>query len=168
MSESMKELAGKLEAALAASISEDTLAGLKKQINDLLYAVETDLDYRIKDEIAPNLVSFVVEMAQNSIKAILEGDESEFRRYIGCQRNAYTGRSDSSYWPRKDDEASWHPVIHGTLFEQGVVALRKQLVAAHRDLIADQRILDLEDQVKSLVAQNNKLEARIEKMREAA
>lgn len=63
---------------------------------------------------------------------------------------------------REDDE--WHSVIHGQLFEQGAVRLRKEIVDAHRDLLVNERILDLEDQVRSLVVQVNKANAEKDAM----
>jgi len=83
-------------------------------------------------------------------------------RWLSCDKRGYTGRSDGYNTRRSIEEQ--HPVIHGKLFEQGCVRLRKGIVEAHRDLIASERILDLEDQVRSLVAQNNKLTREKEEM----
>ena len=92
-------------------------------------------------------------MAGRAVEALLEGNEAEMIRWLSCDRRGYTGRSDGYNTNRAIEEQ--HPVIHGKLFEQGCVRLRKMIVEAHRDLITDQRILDLADQVRSLVAQNN-------------
>lgn len=166
MTNSMNELSEKMREALTAGVGEESLAAVKKKLQDIFYEIETDIDYRLKDDLAPNLVAFVVDMAERSVKAILDGNEDEFRRYIGCERHAYTGRSESFFAHNKKDEAGWHPIIHGTLFEQGHMALRRKLVDAHRDLITSQRILDLEDQLTSVVAQHNKMKAEVERLRE--
>ena len=160
-----KDIADKLIEALRAGIGDDAMSALKKQTDQILYDIETDLDYRLKDELAPNLVAFVVEMAKRTVEAILQGNQSQMERYLGCERGHWTGRSDSPEYGRKRDISEWHPVIHGELFERGAVELRKRIVEAHRDLIVSQRILDLEDQVRSLVAQNNKQANEIERLR---
>lgn len=157
-------LRDQLTATLAAGITEDAMKGLKKKVNDLLYEIEADIDYRLKDDLAPNLVAYVAEMAQRTVESILAGNESEMRRYLGCERGAWTGRSDSRCYGAQRDIADWHSVIHGKLFEQGAVALRAKIAEVHRDLIANERILDLEDQVRSLVAQVNKANAEKEAM----
>ena len=111
--------------------------------------------YRLKDDLAPNLAAYVQKVAGRAIEAILAGNEDEMRKRLSCREGSWTGRSDSPYATSRDD---FHPVIHGKLFEQGAIALRRNIVAAHRDLIETQRILDLEDQIKSLTVQVNKLE----------
>ena len=165
MDDMHKDIADKLSDVLKAGIGDEAMAAIKKQTDQILYDIETDLDYRLKDELAPNLVSFVAEMAKRTVEAILQGNQSQMERYLGCERGHWTGRSDSPEYMRKRDISEWHPVIHGKLFEHGAVALRKQIVEAHRDLIASQRILDLEDQVRALVAQNNKQTDEIERLR---
>jgi hypothetical protein len=172
MSKIDQELKDKLEAVLAQGVSEDCMKAIKKATDDILYTIETDLDYRLKDDLAPYLVAWVADMATKAIEQLLEGNKDQMRRYLGCEKRgddgkyiSWTGRSDSSYWGRQRVE-DWHPVIHGKLHEQGVVALRKKLVDAHRDIITSERILDLEDQVKSLVAQLNRKEAECEGLRQ--
>lgn len=157
-------LRDQLTATLAAGITDEAMKGLKKKVADLLYEIETDIDYRLKDELAPNLSAYVAEMARRTVDAILAGNENEMRRYLGCERGCWTGRSDSPQWGHKREPHEWHSVIHGALFEQGAVKLRADIVKAHRDLIANERILDLEDQVRSLVAQVNKANAEKEAM----
>ncbi|MTJ81764.1 MAG: hypothetical protein F8N37_12200 [Telmatospirillum sp.] len=156
------EMRDQIEDAFRVCLSDDALAKIKKQVSDIIYEIEGDIDYRIKEELAPNLAAFVSGMTDKAVNALLNGNADEMRRYLSADLGGYTGRSDSSFWPRKADLPSWHPVIHGTLFEGEQIALRRRIVDAHRDLITDQRILDLEDQVKSLVAQVNKLEAEKE------
>lgn len=158
------EIAERLKQALEAGISDQSFARIKKQVADILNEIETDLDYRVVEETVPNLVSFVAEMAKNTVEQILSGNDQMMREYLGCRIGHWTGRSDSPVWGRARDASEWHPVIHGELFLQGAVKLRRDLVEAHRDLITDQRILDLEDQVQSLVAQVNKAEAEKNRM----
>lgn len=164
-----QNLKDKLGAVLNAGIGDDAMKAVKKQTNHILYDIQGDLEYRLKDELAPLLVGWVADMAAQAVNALLEGNEDQMRRYLSCDKRGsdgayicYTGRSDSPYWTRKDYEG--HPVIHGKLFEQGGVALRKKIVDAHRELLVNERIIDLEDQVKSLVAQVNRANEEREKM----
>lgn len=159
-----EDIAEKLQAALLAGISQDSMKTIKKKVEDILYEIETDVDYRLKEDLAPNLVAFVSDMAKRTVEAILDGNQDQMERYLGCERGHWTGRSDSPEYGRKRDISEWHPVIHGNLFETGAIALRKKIVEAHRDLIESQRILDLEDQVASLVAQIRKQNAEIERL----
>jgi hypothetical protein len=104
-------------------------------------------------------------MAQRTVEEMLAGNEEQMRRYLKCESGRWNGRSDGDQgWGRQREAHEWHSVIHGRLFEQGAVALRKQIVDAHRDLLVNERILDLEDQVRSLVAQVNKANAATEAM----
>ncbi len=160
-----KEITDKLRAALDAGISDDAMKAVKKATDSILDIIDGDLNYRLKDELAPNLVAFVCDMAKRTVEAILAGNEAQMRRYLGCEGGHWNGRSDGdSGWGRKREVHEWHPIIHGQMFEQGAVALRAQIVAAHADLIRNERILDLEDQVKSLTAQHNKAKAEREAM----
>lgn len=155
------ELAEKVTAAIAAGVSDGAMQGLKKKIDDVLYEIESDTMYRLKDAIAPELCAFVVEMAERTVTAILEGNEREMRRYLSCESrgpDTWTGRSTGYVGPNRDI-ASQHPIIHGKFFEQGCIKLRRDIVNAHRDLLTNERVLDLEDQVKSLIAQVNKADS---------
>lgn len=158
-------------------------ADIQKQINkaieDVAYKAQSWVESSIKDELAPMIAGWAEEMAQRAVEQILEGNEDQLRRYLSCERRnpdggyvGWTGRSDSEYWGRQRAQDEWHSVIHGRLFEQGAVALRKKIVEAHRNLLVNERIIDLEDQVKSLVAQINKInaekEALYERMRSVA
>ncbi len=159
------EIKSKLRAALDAGISEDTMKAIHKKAEDVWCMIEDDIMYRLKDDLAPNLVSFVCDMAKRTVEAILAGNEDQMRRYLGCERGHWNGRSDGDQgYGRKREDHEWHPIIHGKLFEQGAVELRKQMANAHADLIKNERILDLEDQVKSLTAQYNKAKAERETM----
>ena len=151
-----------LHDALEAALPDDKMEPLKKKARDLAESIVDDIEWSLKDNLASNLSYHVKEMAGRAVEALLDGNESEMIRWLSCDQHGYTGRSDGYGFNRKIEEQ--HPVIHGRLFEQGCVALRKKIVEAHRELISDQRILDLEDQVKSLVAQNNKLAREKEEM----
>lgn len=159
------DIADEMEAALKRGISDEALAKAIKQIRDLATDLQEDLEYRVKDEMAYNLVGFVTDMAKRTVEAILAGNDDQMRRYLGCERGAWNGRSDGSVYGHKRDIDSWHPVIHGTLFEQGSIAIRRDMAKAHADLIQSERIKDLEDQVASLVAQNNKIKADLNRAR---
>ena len=159
------EIKDKLEAILSEGVSEERVAKAVKKLRDQLTEELDTFEYDIKQNLSRDLVAFVVEMAKNTVNAIINGNDEEMRRYLGCEFGAWSGRSDASYWGHKREIDDWHPVIHGTLFETGAISLRRDIVNAHRDLITDERIKDLQDQVASLVAQNNKLKDTIERIR---
>lgn len=166
-----QELKDALQKSLEAGISDDAIKAVKKATDNILYDIESDLQYRMKDELAPHLARYVVDMAEKSVEQLLEGNEDQMRRYLSCEKRdedgtyiSWTGRSDGKYGGRQWDAYEWHPIIHGKLFEQGAVALRRKIVDANRDLLVNERIRDLEDQVKSLVEQVNRAVADKEAM----
>lgn len=162
MSELMSDDREALQKALETVLTGDTLEPLTKKARDLADDFVSNVEWSMKDYLAANLAHHVKEMAGRAVNALLEGNEGEMVRWLSCDQRGHTGRSDQAYNHRKIDEQ--HPIIHGKLFEQGCLLLRKRIAEAHRDLITDQRILDLEDQVKSLVAQNNKIAREKEEM----
>lgn len=157
-----EDLKNQLLKTLDAGLSEDGLKRMKKHVQSFLDEIESDIEYRMKDDLAPMLAGYVSDMVTRTIDAILKGNEREIRRYLSCESGRHQGRSGDPYSYR--DAAEQHPVIHGALHENSCVALRRMIVDAHRDLITSERIIDLEDQVKSLVAQVNKAEAEREAM----
>lgn len=157
-----------LEESIASAVSDETLAPLTKKLKDLAADFEESLMWSLKDDLAYNLTGWVSDMAERVVNAMLEGNENEMRRYLSCDKRGddgqyigWTGRSDG-YGNRRAEE--WHSVIHGKLFEQGALALRKKVAEANETLLRDERIKDLEDQVKSLVAQVNEANAKKEQM----
>lgn len=162
-------LAGQLTALLEAGATDDAMKGYKKRIYALIEEIDSDMLYRMKEELAPNLSAWVREMAERTITALLAGNEVEIRRYLGCNFGHYTGRMEGYVgYGRIKEPHEWHSVIHGRLFEGQYMEVRRKIVEAHRDLIGSERILDLEDQVKSLMAQVNKQKTEIEKLCEEA
>lgn len=166
-----QELRDKLCAVLAGGVSDEGMKALKKQTDHILADIQSDIEWRLKDELAPALCGWTIEMAERAIEQILKGNEDQMRRYLSCEKSAedgeyigWTGRSDGKYWGRQREQGEWHSVIHGTLFEQGAVELRHKIAEAHKDLIQNERIRDLEDQVASLIAQVNKANAEKEEM----
>lgn len=166
-----RELRDGLTATLKAAFDEPLSDALKKAVRGIADDLESDLMYRAQDELAYNLACWTVDMAARAVEQLLAGNEDQMRRYLSCDKRAedgeylcYTGRSDSKYFGRRERAEEWHPVIHGRLFEQGALELRKKIVDAHRELLTNERIIDLEDQVKSLVAQVNKANAEREEM----
>jgi hypothetical protein len=154
-SELLEDDRAALKEALEAALPEDQMEPLRKKARALADEITDSIEWNLKDNLAANLSYHVREMAGRAVNALMEGNEAEMIRWLSCDQRGYTGRSDGYNTNRTIEQQ--HPVIHGKLFEQGCVKLRKMIVEAHRDLIAEQRILDLEDQVRSLVAQNNKL-----------
>jgi hypothetical protein len=151
--------------AIGKDLPDEAVKAATKKMQEIADDMVSSFQYEIQDRMAEHLSYYVKEMAGRAVEALLNGNESEMVRWLSCDKRGYTGRSDG--YCTKDIE-NQHPVIHGKLFEQGCVALRKSIAEAHRDLISSERITDLEDQVRSLVAQNNKLERERDEARERA
>jgi hypothetical protein len=145
---SMIELREKLAAVLAEGVRDDAFAKIKKQIADVFVDVETDIDYRVKEDLAPNLAVYVQEMAERALKELLVGNEQAMRYYLMCQ---------PGYWNGRDPK--YVSVIHGRLHETDAIKLRREIAQAHADLIQNERIADLEAQVEGLTTQVAKLKA---------
>lgn len=160
-SELINEMRVALRDSLDGAITEKAAASAVKMARDIADEMVSSIQYKIQDDLTDHLSYHVAEMAGRAVNALLEGNESEMRRWLGCDRRGYTGRGDGFQTGGRDDR---HPVIHGKLFETGCIALRKKIVEAHRDLIESERILDLEDQVANLVKQVNKANAEKEAM----
>lgn len=152
--------------ALESALPDERLEPLKKEARKLAESIMDDIEWSLRDNLASNLSYHVKEMAGRAIEALLDGNESEMIRWLSCDQRGYTGRSDGYNVNRTIEQQ--HPIIHGRLFEQGCVLLRKKIAQAHAELIATQRTLDLEDQVRSLVAQNNTLERERNSWRDKA
>lgn len=165
MNELVRDIAEQLTESLQKGITDEAWKSINKSVDQIRCDIEGDIEYRLKEDLAGNLSCYVADMAEKVVKAILEGNEDQMRRYLGCEHGHWNGRSDGAHgYGRKQTDAEQHPVIHGKLFEQGAIRLRKDIVAAHSEMIVSERILDLEDQVKSLVAQVNKAIFEREKM----
>ncbi len=148
------EIRWKLSDAIEAGFTEDTINRVKKKFDDIMYDIESDIEFGLKERLATHLADFICSSAESAIRSLLEGNDTRMRSYLSAQDGQYTGRG-------RD-----HPVIHGELFETGPILLRKRIVDAHADLLKNERILDLEDQVRSLVEQVTKAESRIESLNE--
>ena len=158
-----EEIAGRLQASLSAGISDEAMKPIKKAADDIMCRIQDDVEYRLKEDLAPILVDYVAEMAKRTVEEILKGNEDQMRRYLSCEQHGqWTGRSTGYAGNRAIEDQ--HPIIRGDFFEQGAIALRRDIVNAHRELLVNERILDLEDQVKSLVAQVNKANDEKDKM----
>lgn len=165
-SEMLHDMRIELRARLGESLTEDDVKDLSKRVKDLADELVTRVQYAIQDDLIDHLSYHVKEMAGRAVEALLAGNEAEMMRWLSCDKRGYTGRSDGSYGAQ--EIARQHPIIHGALFEQGCIALRKKIAQAHRELISSERIKDLEDQVASLVAQNNQLQRERDEARERA
>lgn len=153
-----------LRKTLESGISDDAMKAVQKQTNSILETIESDLNWRFKDELATNLVCWVADLASSAVDQLLRGNEDQMRRYLHCERpygSHYNGRQDGYH--TRDPEGQ-HPIIHGQISSADFVNLRRELVNAHRDLITDERIKDLEDTVESLRLQVNRANADKEKM----
>lgn len=138
----------KMAEVLEQGFTDQAVAALRKKVSEITNDIETDLDYRLKENMSANLAGWITDMAECAVSELLKGNDERMRSYLSAREGYYTGRD-------RD-----HQVIHGRLFETGAIELRKQIVDAHAELLKSERVLDLEDQVRSLVSQVNKLEAR--------
>lgn len=159
MTDEIKKIAADLDAAVEDWMTDEKIGQVTKKFRDIAADLSEDFAYEVRERLGNGLSSLVLEMTKKTVTALLEGNQSEITRYLGCEVGHWTGRSDSPCFGAKRALEDWHPVIHGELFEHGSMKLRKAIVDAHKELIASERIKDLEDQVASLVAQVNKLTA---------
>lgn len=148
----MNETRWKLAEALDSAITDESIAAATKKFKSACDELQDEMEYRLKSDLSYNLSSWVKQMAEKAIEAMLNGDEETMRRYLSCKEGYWTGRD-------RD-----HPVIHGEFFEQGCILLRKRIVDAHAELLKNECILDLEDQVRSLVDQVNKISREKDEM----
>lgn len=169
MSKFNEGLTKALEELFCNGVTERAIDGYKKDAEKLVTSIQEDLEYRIRDELAMQLTDSIVQMAERAVEAMLTGNEGEMRRWLSCDKRGpdgeylgWTGRTDGYTGNRSDED--FHPIIHGKIFEQGALALRKKIAEANESLLRDERIRDLEDQIKSLVAQVNKANAEKEEM----
>lgn len=153
-----------LRASLATFPADEVLERYRKKLRELADDMAADAENQVKESLAPNLVAWVEDLATRAVDALLRGNAEQIRRYLHC--DGYNGRGrDQPVGFRTREPHEWHPLIGGRLSEADFVALRRGIVEAHRDLITEQRVLDLEDQVKSLVAQANRKDNEIERLR---
>lgn len=171
MTDIHKDIADGLRKSLEAGLSDEAVKALTKKVEEITCYIEDDIMYRLKDDMAPNLVAYVEDMAQKTVECLLDGNADQMRRYLSCEKRddtgeyiGWTGRFNPDGWGARRNIGEQHPVIHGTIHEAACVSLRRKIVDAHADLLKNERILDLEDQVKSLVEQVNKANAEKEKM----
>src|SRR5262245_377901 len=105
-----QEICDRLRAVLDSGISEDAMRSVKKATDSILYDIESDLMYRLRDDLAPNLVAWVTEMAERAVEQLLEGNEDQMRRYLSCEKRTYwNGRSDADTIGHKREAHDWHP-----------------------------------------------------------
>src|SRR5688572_11973039 len=95
------ELREGLEKVLAAAVTDETMKGIKKHVEEITYRIEDDLMWRMKDALAHNLAIHCAEMAGDAVKQLLAGNEDQMRRYLSCEKRGedgqyigYTGRFD--------------------------------------------------------------------------
>lgn len=159
-----EELRNAFEQEISKGLTEKAIENLQKDLRKVTDSFEDDFMWNLKDNLAQNLTGWVCDMAERAVEQMLAGNDDQMRRYLSCDKRGsdgqyigWTGRSDGYGSPS-------HSVIHGRLFEQGALELRKKVAQANEALLRDERIRDLEDQVKSLVEQVNKANAEKEKM----
>lgn len=159
-----EDLRTAFEQEISKGLTEKATESLQKDLRKVTDSFEDDFLWNLKDNLAHNLTAHVAEMAERAVEQMLAGNDDQMRRYLSCDKRGedgqyigWTGRSDGYGNPS-------HSVIHGRLFEQGALELRKKVAQANEALIRDERIRDLEDQVKSLVEQVNKANAEKERM----
>lgn len=166
-----EDLRTAFEKEIASGLTEEAIEGLQKDLRKVADSFEENFMWNLKDNLAYNLTAYVADMAERAVEQMLAGNDDQMRRYLSCDKRGedgqyigWTGRSDGKVYGRQREDHEQHPVIHGRLFEQGAVELRKKVAQANEALIRDERIRDLEDQVKSLVAQVNRAIAEKDQM----
>ena len=71
----------KMSEVLEQGFSESVVASLKKKVGDIIYDIETDIEYRLKEDMAWHLACWVGEMANKAVEALLRGDFDMMRNY---------------------------------------------------------------------------------------
>lgn len=140
------KLATEISDVVEAAFSDDAIKRIKKHVDEIVSEIQDDVEWRLKSDVAANLGSHVAHAVEQTIEAIIKGNEAEMRRYLSCD----------PYWSGRSHQ---HSVIHGKLFETGPLELRRLMAEAHPDLIRNERMADLEKLVTDLTAQVNKLQA---------
>lgn len=148
---SVEEFGEKLSDAILALPGNPRFQKSKQAFLDALW---DDIQFTVIDQMGEQIEQFVRDMAQRTVDAMLKGQDDQVRRYLGLDG-----------WNGRDIK---HEVIHGTLFETGAVALRRDIVKANADLIQNERIKDLEAQVASLVEQVNEKQRQLDNWRDEA
>lgn len=154
MSDVMEPLVERLRELLNEGVTQESAANCGKRIRD---AIDTELDsfeWSLKDNLAYNLAAHVQDMAERAVKAMLDGNDDEMRRYLSCQSSTWSGREHA------------HRVYNGKLFEPSAIELRRKIVNEHADLLKTERILDLEAQLTALTQQIVTLERQKEELRQ--
>jgi hypothetical protein len=136
----IEEHRDKIRAALETEVEAASFEKLTKQARSIADEIAEGLFYDLKDNLAGWLADHVSSTASACIEAILSGNESEARRKLGLNPDAYYDGRDFKPWFNH----------RSRLHEAGPVELRRKIVEAHRDLITDARIADLESQLKLL------------------
>lgn len=62
-----RELQDQLKAVLAAGMSDEAMTAINKHVDRIKDDIETDVMYRLKDDLAPNLTAWVADMAQKAV-----------------------------------------------------------------------------------------------------
>lgn len=145
----------KIGEALANAIEEASNdAKIKKSIEGLVAEIGDEIEYRVVGQMAESIQDFVGRMVERTIEAMLKGQEAEVRRYLNL--DGWTGR---------DYVMKAGSVIHGQLHEPHTLTLRRRLCEAHPELLRTERIADLEAQITGLLAEVNKKNAELERLR---
>lgn len=125
----------RLNADVARLLTERTVSGLKKAINDALYPVWDNAIEALRSDTESNYHNVVIENTRKLLSDVLSGNNDAARTLFAC--DGY-------------DSSRYHTLIHGHISEPSDVKLRRQLVEAHADLLIDERIKDLNALVENL------------------
>lgn len=131
-------------------------AKIKKAVTSFVNEIGDEIEYRVVGQMAEALQDFVGRMVDRTIEAMLQGNETEVRRYLNL--DGWTGRE----YAEKPGS-----VIHGQLHEPHTITLRRRLCEAHPELLRNERIADLEAQVTGLLAEVNKKNSELERLRDS-
>lgn len=157
MTNILRDKRDEIRDALETVIPDADMAKLEKQAQAIADEIASTVEYNIKENLAGWLADHVNSTASSVIEAILAGNESEARRKLSLNPDAYYDGRDFKPWFNTSSK----------LHESGPVELRRKIVEAHRDLITDARIADLEAQLKGLVEKYYRIEhADLPRLRE--
>ena len=131
---------------------------LKSEIEQII-----DIEFERLGDYANDYISDVAaERAEKFLERVLKGDDDAAMSLLGDKSDGDRIRLGGC-----DHGKPWAHLIHGSLFETGGIALRRQIVDTHAELLKSERIKDLESVVEGLSRQVRDLENRLDDHRNA-
>lgn len=144
----MAEYDERLKITEQLDFTDDGVARIKKKLGEMADEVMTDLEWKIKDDLAGWISDHIFQQYHRAVEAMLKGQEDAFKRAIGAEN--YTGRE------------NLHVGWDGKVFEGGLLELRRKLAEVNENILKDELVLDLQAKNKALELQTVTLSQRLD------